>query len=93
MAESAGPTRNARPNAAPIIPIFLARVSGVEISDIYACITENPDPHTPLNIRETKNIKNQRLIPEMSDPSGTTDHENSLTLSQSMLVISIPQRP
>jgi hypothetical protein len=42
--QSAGQTKKAVPNAAPISPIFLARVSFVEISEIYACTTPKPAP-------------------------------------------------
>ena len=56
----AGPMRNAIPNAAPIIPIFLVLFAGVEISDIYASTTGNPAPPSPetnLAIRNTTKRK------------------------------------
>lgn len=43
----AGQIRNAVPKAAPIIPIFFVFSAGAEISDIYACTTQNPAPPIP----------------------------------------------
>lgn len=56
----AGPTRNAKPNAAPIIPIFFVFSAGVEISEIYACITPNPAPPSPPRNRAQRKIMKGR---------------------------------
>lgn len=51
----AGQRRNAKPKAAPINPIRFAFSLGIEISDIYACITPNHAPQSPHTNRETRN--------------------------------------
>jgi hypothetical protein len=56
--ESAGPTRNAIPKAAPINPIFFIRSVGLDISAIYACITENPAPPSHQTNRANRNTRN-----------------------------------
>jgi len=55
--ESAGPTRNAIPKAAPINPIFFMRSVGLDISAIYACITENPAPPSHPTKRAKRNMR------------------------------------
>lgn len=59
----AGHTRNASPNAAPMSPIFFVFSAGVDISEIYACITQNPAPPSPVTIRERMKRINPRLYP------------------------------
>ena len=53
----AGPIRNARPKAAPIKPIFFVFSSGFEISEIYACTTQNPAPQSPETKRAPMKIR------------------------------------
>ena len=42
--DRAGPMRKAIPKAAPIKPMFFIRSAGLDISAMYACITEKPEP-------------------------------------------------
>ena len=60
--QRAGPMRNADPKAAPISPIFFARVSEVEISEIQACTTQNPPPAIP----DIKRAKRQSPNPKVA---------------------------
>jgi hypothetical protein len=51
----AGHMRNAKPNAAPMRPIRFAFSLGAEISEIYACITQNQAPQSHHINREIRN--------------------------------------
>jgi hypothetical protein len=50
--------RKAVPNAAPIIHIFFVFVSGDDMSDIYACTTQNHAPPIQAIILAHKKIAN-----------------------------------
>jgi hypothetical protein len=59
----AGPMRNAIPNAAPMSHIFFALSSGLDISDIYACITQNHAPQSPPTKRAKRKRRNIGVSP------------------------------
>ena len=65
----AGPTRNARPKAAPMSPIFFVLVAGVDMSEIYACMTPNPAPPNPETHRASIKRRNQSWYPHMRGKS------------------------
>lgn len=58
-ADTAGQMRNAIPKAAPIKPIFFIRSDGLDISAIYACITQNPAPPSPHINLAKRNRRNK----------------------------------
>lgn len=58
----AGPTRKAVQKAAPMSPIFLVFSSGLEMSEIYACTTANPDPPIPAT-RRARRYPAKPMIP------------------------------
>jgi len=59
----AGPIKNAIPKAAPMNPIFFVRSAGLDISEIYACITPNPAPPSPPTNRAKRNSQKYGVNP------------------------------
>lgn len=86
-APSAGPMRNQSPNIAPMSPIFLVRESFDEISDIYACTTQNPaHPRPPIHrdMRNTieKNPNPHQRVVAWTDIIGACQTANSIIIYQ-----------
>jgi len=69
----AGPMRNAMPKAAHINHIFLVRSSGLEMSEIYACITPKPAPPSHQISRAKRKIPNSGVKPEKIDARFESD--------------------
>ena len=94
IAPSAGPTRNQRPNIAPMSHIFFVRFAWEEISDIYACMTPNPAPPShPIN-RELRNTREKMVNPSQMlsgiPPAMGSDHTDiSMIIKEERLSIDV----